>query len=334
MSTLAVTNPTLLDKFSGENPDGSIAVIAEILNETNEIMQDWTMMEGNLPTGHSTTVRTGIPTATWRQLYGGVQPTKSTRARITDSCGMLEAYAEIDKAEADLNGNSNAFRLQEARAHIEGMSQQAAEALFTGNEAVNPERFTGLNARYNDLSTENGQDNIIDAGGTGSDNASIWLIGWGPNTIHGIYPKGSMAGLQTTDKGQVTIENTDGAGGRMEAYRQHFRWDLGLTVRDWRYVVRIANIDRSLLSADASTGANLPDLMFEAAEIVPSLAGGMRFSYSMDRTVRTKVRQQLASATAGSTLTTTDVGGVRVTSFDEIPMRRVDALAVDEARVT
>lgn len=332
MSTLPVTNPTLLDKFSAENADGSIAVIAEILNETNEIMQDWTMIEGNLATGHRSSVRTGIPAPTWRQLYGGVQPTKSTRATVTDSCGMLEAYAEIDKAEADLNGNSNAFRLQESTAHIEGMSQEASSTLFVGNEAVNPERFTGLNVRYNDLSAESA-DNIIDAGGTGSDNASIWLIGWGVNTIHGIYPKGSMAGLQHNDKGQVTVEDADGAGGRMEAYRSHFRWDLGLTVRDWRYVVRICNIDRSLLTNTGATGAKLADLMFEAAEIVPSLEGQVRFGYYMDRTLRTKLRQQLAASTSSSTLVTENVGGVRATSFDGIPLRRVDALAVDEARV-
>lgn len=332
MAVLNVNNPTLMDKIAAENIDGSIAVVAEILNETNEIIDDWTMMEGNLATGHRTTIRTGIPKPTWRQLYGGVQPTKSKRASITDTCGMLEAYAEVDKAEADLNGNSNEFRLSEDRAHIEGMAQDAATILFSGNEALNPERFTGLNMRYNDLSAENAE-NIIDAGGTGTDNASIWLIGWGPNTVHGIYPKGSKVGLQVTDKGQVTIEDVDGTGGRMEAYRTHYRWDLGLTVRDWRYVVRIANIDRSLLSKDASTGANLPDLMFEAAEIVPSLSGNVRFGYYMDRRLRTKLRQQIAHGVSNSTLETGDVGGKRVTTFDEIPLRRVDALAVDEARV-
>jgi len=255
MATLTATNPTLLDVTKALDPNGSIAIVAEILKETNEVLDDWTMLEGNLPTGHRTTILTGIPEPTWRQLYGGVQPTKSTRAQITDSCGMLEAYAEVDKALADLNGNRAAFRLQEDRAHIEGMSQAAAATLFQGNEALNPERFTGLNVRYNDLSAANA-DNIVDAEGTGTDNASIWLIGWGPNTCHGIYPKGSKAGLQMTDKGQVTIENVDGLNGRMEAYRSHYRWDLGLTVRDWRYVVRIANIDRSALPFGTATGAN------------------------------------------------------------------------------
>src|SRR5690606_14664134 len=167
-------NPTLLDLAKRMDPDGKIPTIVEILNETNEILLDMSWVEGNLPTGHRTVVRTGIPAPTWRKLYGGVQPTKSTTAPVTDTCGMLEAYAEVDKALADLNGNTAEFRLSEDRAHIEGMNQAMADTLFYGDEDVYPERFTGLAPRYSSLLAENA-DNIIPAGGSGSDNASIWL---------------------------------------------------------------------------------------------------------------------------------------------------------------
>ena len=331
MATLAVSNPTLLDLAKLLDPDGKIAAVVEILNQTNEILDDMTWVEGNLPTGHRTTVRTGLPAPTWRKLYGGVQPTKGNTAQVTDNCGMLEAYAEVDKALADLNGNTNEFRLNEDRAHIEGMNQELAETLFYGNEGTEPEAFTGLAPRYNDLSAPN-KDNIIDAKGSGNDNASIWLVCWSPTTVHGIIPKGSTAGLQVNDKGQVTIENVDGAGGRMEAYRTHYRWDAGLTVRDWRYVVRICNISKSALTADASSGPNLPALMFEAMEIIPNLGMGRPVFY-MSREVRTKFRQQLAAATKSSTLTFENVGGRRTMLFQDIPIRRCDALSADEALV-
>lgn len=330
MTALSTLYPTLLDITNAMDPDGAVAAVAEILNETNEILDDMVWIEGNLPTGHQTTVRTGLPSATWRKLYGGVMPSKSTRAKITESTAMLEAYAEIDRDLADLNGNAASFRAQEDRAFIEGMSQDMANGLFLNNEATHPERFTGLNIRFNDMSAENG-DNIVDGGGSGSDNASIWLVGWSPNTVHGIYPKGSTAGLRITDKGQVTKENADGS--MYEVYRTHYKWDCGVVVRDWRYVVRIANIDRSALTADASAGANLPDLMFEATERVPSLSGA-RFAFYMDRTVRTKLRQQVAAGVANSTLTTDMVGGKRIVAFDEIPVKRVDALFTDEATVS
>ena len=118
----------------------------------------------------------------------------------------------------------------------------------------------------------------------------------------------------------------------MEAYRTHYRWDLGLTLRDWRYVVRIANIDRSALTADASSGANLPDLMFEAYERIHNPSGA-RLAWYMDRSIVTKLRQQTAAGVSNSTLTTDEVGGVMVTSFNQVPIRRCDALAVNEATV-
>lgn len=332
MTVLSTNNPTLLDLAKRQDPDGKISTtIVEQLSLTNRVLDDMTWVEGNLPTGNRSTIRTGIPEPTWRRLYQGVQPTKSTTAQVTDNTGMLEAYAEVDKALADLNGNTSEFRLSEARPHMEGMSQVVARTIFYGNEGTEPASFTGLGPRFNDLGASNA-DNIIDAAGTGTDNRSIWLVGWSPNTVHGIVPKGSKAGLQMSDKGQVTIENVDGNGGRMEAYRTHFRWDVGLTVRDWRYIVRIANIDFSALTADGSSGAKLYDLMYDAMDRVPTLEGA-RFAFYMSRPLITKLRTQLAAQVKQSTLTIEQVGGLRVESFQGIPLKRVDALNVDEARV-
>lgn len=331
MAVLSTLFPTLLDFARAEDPNGSIADIVEILNLSNEILDDMVWQEGNLPTGHRTTMRAGIPAPTWRKYYQGVQPNKATNVQVTDSTGMLEAYAEVDKALADLNGNAPAFRLSEDRAHIEGISQELGTTLFYGNELSTPEKFNGFAPRFNSLSALN-HENIIDAGGTGSTNFSIWLVCWGPNTVHGIIPKASKAGIQVEDKGQVTIENIDGNGGRMEAYRTHYRLDAGLTVRDWRYVVRICNIDRTLLKNDATTGADIFDLMVQAEELIPNLGYGRPVWY-VNRSVRSMMRRQLISKVKNSTLSMDTVGGKRVLMFDEIPVKRVDALAVDEARV-
>lgn len=331
MTTLSVTNPTLLDLAKRTDPDGSIAAVVELLAMNNEMLDDMTWVEGNLPTGHRTTVRTGLPAVTWRKLYGGVQPSKSRTKQVTDNTGMLEAYAEVDKALADLNGNTASFRLSEDKAFIEAMSQEIQQTLIYGNEGTEPEAFTGLAQRYGLLSAGNGE-NIVDGGGTGTDNNSIWLVVWSPNTVHGIIPKGSTAGLQRKDLGEVTIENVDGAGGRMQGYRTHYRFDAGLTVRDWRYVVRIANIDKSLLTVSMSTGADLADLMFQALELIPNLNVGRPVFY-MSRRVRSFFRRQQSEKVKNSTLSFSDVGGRRTMFFQEVPIRRVDMLAPDEARV-
>lgn len=326
MPTLATQNPTLADVAKRLDPNGQIDQIVEILNETNPILEDATFIEGNLPTGHRTSIRTGLPTPTWRKLYGGVQPTKSTTVQVTDNTGMLEAYAEVDKALADLNGNTAAFRISEDRAHIEGMNQEMAGTLFYGNEGVEPAAFTGFAPRFNSL-TANNSDNIVDGGATsGTDNTSIWLVVWGPNTAHCIYPKGSKAGLAITDKGQVTIENVDGNGGRMEAYRTHYRWDSGLTVRDWRYVVRIPNIKASdLVGANAADAQKrLITLMVQASERIPQLGMG-RPAFYVNRQIRTALRLGILEKIAAN-LTWDTVEGKRVLTFDDIPVRTCDAL--------
>lgn len=332
MTALNAKFPTLLDVAKRTDPEGKIDKVAEILTEQNEILQDMVMIEGNLPTGHRTTIRTGLPEATFRKLYGGVQPSKSRTIQVTDSCGMLEAYAEVDKALADLNGNAPAFRLSEDSAHIEGMNQKFATTLFYGNETTEPEAFTGFAPRFNSQTAENGG-NILTSAATpdGTDNTSIWLVVWGPNTVHGIYPKGSKAGLQMEDKGQVTIENIDGNGGRMEAYRTHYRWDMGLCVRDWRYIVRI-NFDLEDIVASGATGPVLDSLMRKAMRRIPSLSMG-RPAFYANRDSLDAIDDQAANKGTLAFKTIEDAQGKLVNTFLGVPIRRTDAILSNEAGI-
>jgi len=333
MAVLATTHPTIIDVAKRLDPNGKIATIVELLSQENEVLDDAVWLESNETTSHVTTVRTGLPAVTWRKIYGFVQPSKSTTVQVRDNTGMLEAYAEVDKALADLNGNTAAFRLSEDSSFIEAMNQEQADTIFYGNEGTEPEAFTGLTPRFNSLAAANGQ-NIINAAGSAA-RTSIWLVGWGPNTVHCLYPKGSKAGLQVTDKGVVTVEslgNSVASSGRMEAYRTHYRWDSGLTVRDWRYVVRIANIDQSTLLGDASSGAKLIDLMTRALETIQSLSG-VRAAFYMNRTLRSILRRQIVNGVKNSTLTMEEIAGKRVVSFDGVPVRRVDKLVSGESAV-
>ena len=264
---------TLHDWAKTLDPNGSPARIFEISEEVNEIVQDAMFKEGNLPTGNRTTIRAGYPTPTWRKLNYGVQPTKSRSVQVDDTCGMLEAYSEVDKSIADLEGNVAAFRFNEAKAHIIGMNEAFADTLFYGDTATDPEKFMGLAPRFNDTTADNGDNIIPGVAVSGStDCFSIWLIVWGDMSAHCIFPKGSKAGLVHEDKGQVTLE--DSASGKYEGYRDHFKWDVGLTVRDWRFVVRICNIDSDALTRTGDSGSdNLIDLMVQATEIPPNLNG-------------------------------------------------------------
>ena len=336
MPILTATHPTLLDVTKRMDPKGKIDQIAEILNAVNPVLDDAAWVETNGVLTHRTTVRTGIPTATWRKIYGGVQPTKSTTAQITESVGELTAYAEVDATLAEINGNSAEWRLSEERPHIEAFSQQVSEALFYADENLNPERFNGLSVRYAAASTAAtataASEHVISAGSSGGNYGSIWLVGWSPNGIAMLYPKGSAAGLSTEDKGKVTTENIDGSNGRAEIYRTFMQWRCGAMVRDWRYGVRICNISRATLTKNASSGADLIDLLTQAVEMPPP-GNSARWVIYTDRTIRTFLRKQIANKVASSTLTMETVGGKPVMMFDGIPFKRCDALAVSETLV-
>lgn len=334
MTTLSATVPTLLDVAKRMDPDGKAAKIAEMLSQDNEILDDMPWYEGNLPTGHRCTVRTGLPTAAWRKLNQGVPNSKSTTAQIDEGTAMLEAYGQIDKDLAELNGNTAEYRLSENGAFIEAINQKMSTTVVYGNSVSEPESFLGLAPRFDDVPTTAGgaenKDNVIDAGGTGTDNTSIWLVGWGPNTVHGIYPKGSQAGLIHEDLGLDTV--LDANGNKYRAYIDHYQWKCGIALKDWRYVVRICNIDVSDLTADAATGAKLIRLMTQALERIHSL-NGVRPAFYMNRTIRSILRQQQVEAVKNSTLTVEELFGKRVLMASEVPCRRTDAIGNNEARV-
>ena len=331
MAALGTGNLTLADWAKRLDPDGTVPIVVEMLNQTNEVLDDMQWREGNLPTGHRTTVRTGLPSVFWRLLNQGVQPSKSTTAQIDEQAGMLEAWSEVDKDLALLNGNVNQFRLSEARAFLEAMNQQFVSTLFYGNGGVTPEQFNGLSVRYA-LSTAVNGDNVIKAGGAGGTNASIWLVVWGENTITGIFPKGSKAGLLQEDYGEQTAEVTAGLpGARMRVLQERFQWKCGIALKDWRYVVRICNID--IPSLNAANVKTLINFMEQALETVPSLKAGTPVFY-MNRTVARFLRREVReSVGTGGGLTYENVAGGRAMMFGDVPVRRVDQLINAETLV-
>lgn len=332
MATLSATHPTLLDLKARLDSDDKVTQVVEMLHQTNEVLDDAVWIEANELTGHTTSVRTGLPEPTWRKLYGGVQPSKTTSVKVREGLGMLENYAEVDKSLADLNGNSAAWRMSEESGIIEGFGQKLARYMFYGNEATEPEAFTGLAPRFNDQAAVNGE-NILTSAATpdGTDNASIWVVVWGPNTCHMIYPKGSRAGLQVSDKGQVTIENVDGNGGRMEAYRTHYKWDCGMVVRDWRYVVRV-NYDLEDIVASGATGPVLRDLLAKAMRRIPNLNAGRPAIY-MNRDSLDAFDLQMNRDPLLQFRTQEEAQGKFVTRFRGVPIRRVDQLLSTEAGI-
>lgn len=332
MSTLGANVLTLADWAKRKDPDGKTAAVVEALSQTNDIITDMVWKEGNLETGHRVTVRKSLPTPSWRRLNQGVNPTKSTTEQIDEHCGMLEDWSEIDKDVAELNGNSMEFKLSEASAHFEGLNQEFASTLLYGNHTTAQEEFTGIAPRYASPSGDTGE-NVIDAAGAGSDNTSIILVGWGMNTVHGIFPKGSKAGIIHEDLGLTTVQTATGpGGGKLRAYVDHWQWKCGLAVPDWRYIVRIGSIDVSALVADgAGSSVKIIEYMLKAVHRLPSLSG-IRPAFYMNRTVAQMLDIQSMNK-ANVYLQPAAPEGTQPMRFRGIPIRTVDAIAENEALV-
>ena len=338
MATLSNTALTLADWAKRIDPDGNVPVVAELLSQSNEILDDAVFMEGNLPTGHRVVIRTGLPTVYWRALNQGIPNSKSTTAQVDEACGMLEARSEVDVALARLNGNTAQFRLSEDSAFLEAMNQTQATTMFYGNPATDPKQYLGLAPRYSSLSAGNAQ-NILSAGGASTDNTSIFLVVWGDNTVFCPFPKGTKAGLVHQDLGEQTVYNADGT--RMQAYATRYEWTNGLVVKDWRYVVRICNIDVSDLIGQTGTQLSTAStaiikLMARALYRIPNMSMG-RAAFYMNRTVHSGLA--LAALDKSQYVLKIEQGLTQFgqpnswLSFLGVPLRRVDSLVNNEAVV-
>lgn len=329
---------SLIDWAKRLDPDGKTADVINLLSQENEMLEDIVFQESNGPTQHRTTVQVGEPTIAFRTLNAGTSVGKSTTAQIDESMGMIQHYIQIDKDLADLNGNTSSFVMTEVKPALSAINKLAAQTLIYGDTRTNPERFMGLAPRFSALTSDVYDNSMITGGGSGSVNTSIWLVCWGPHSVHGIFPKGTKAGLVQENKGQVTVQTGTGIdGGLMEAYRIRFAWHLGLAVRDWRYVVRICNVDITNLTTESSN-ADLIKLMSKALDRPPSFEGTKPCFY-VNRTVFEMLRIQALgkSANALKVEDALDQFGNPVKgrlSFSGIPIRKMDQLLNTESTIS
>lgn len=326
--------PTLMDVARRSGNDSTRAIV-EVLNRTNYALDDIPWIECNSGVVHKTTTRTSIPTPVWRMLNAGVPVKKSTTKQMSVGCGMLEVYAEVDVKQVRLAAHGQVDGAQakaavanaiadENVAFIEGFGQEISRVMFYGDPAK-PQEPIGLTHYYNTLSA----DNVISAGGTGTDNTSIWLVAWDKNAIHGIYPQGSKAGLSERFLGEDTVKDAD--GNQFQAYRTHYGWDAGFVVRDNRCAVRMCNLKMSdLIKGDAAP--DLIDLMIEAIYKLPKSAAGYRKAFYARPEVLVALDKQTRKQN-NLMLNYGDVYGKKVLNFRGIPIREQESLLATESTV-
>lgn len=329
MATLNAENLTLLDQVKRRDPNGAIARIVETMTKRNPLLEDMTWVEGNLPTGHRFTSRTALPTVDFRMYNQGVAPSKSRTDQVDETCGMLEGNSKVDVELAELNGDAPAFRASEDMAFVQAMNNKAEYSIFYSSSLTSPQAPMGLSPRFNALTGGAASSQTLSFGAAaGNDSSSVWMISWSPETVFGIYPKGSVVGLKPTDMGKQAVD--DGTGAEFIAYRTFWNWKFGLCVKDARYVVRICNIDDDVL---VGTNTALIDKMIEGYHQIQDHTTG-RLAIYCNRRIAAYLHLQAKNAIANSTLSIDAVGGKPVTHFLGAPVRVSDALATSEAPVT
>jgi hypothetical protein len=342
MATIGANNLTLTDWTKRIDPDGNVPVIGELLSQTNEIVTDMVWREGNLPTGERVIIRTGLPDVYFRSLNQGIPNSKSQTAQVDEGCAIIEARSEVDKDLAMLNGNTSQFRLSEDTAFLESMNQTMADTLFNGDPATDPKRFLGLRYRYNTPTGAGNSGNVLraqlQANVTASKSTSIYLVCWGDQTVYGIFPKGSKAGLVHEDLGEQTVYNGDL---RMQALSTRYQWKCGLVVKDWRCVVRICNVDTVDLVdlADASSITSYKNIIHQMAQayyLLPSSSAG-RCAFYMNRTVHaamSRIAMEKSLGVMNIEQGLTQFGKPHsFLSFLGVPLRKCDAILNTEAAI-
>ncbi len=335
MATIGNSYLNLIDLYKRTDPkSGALTPVIEALHTLNPLMQDAISIECNQGTKHLSTIRTGLPGVTWGKLYQGIAQSKSTTMQVEDTTGFVEGRSQVDERLLEISKNPAAVRMSEAQPFLESMAQEVQTNFFYSDIATTPERFKGLGARYNSLATPN----VINGGGAGSDNTSIWFVTWGERQTALLYPKGTKAGVDRKDRGSQQVLDSDSNPyfAKVEEFRQH----VGVTVGDWRYNARIANIDVSDLRAGSTDIYGLLrkaywKLQGRRNQKVDN--GGM---ISMGRTVIYMNRDVLEALDAATTednkvlLKPIEVEGKEILTYRGLPIRETDAIINAESVVS
>jgi len=321
----------LIDIYKQQDGHGNFVPVIEILTKMNPILDDAIAVECNKGTTHLHTIRTGLPDVAWGMLYKGIAQSKSQKAQVEDTTGFVEGLSTVDSRLLKLSTNEGAVRLSEANSFLEAMSQEVAAKIFYGNTNSDPEQFMGLAPRFNDKNAPNGNQ-IIDAGGTGSVNTSIWFVTWGENQCHLLYPQGTKAGIDRQDMGEQRV--LDANGNPYFAKEEKFTWHVGLAVRDWRYVARIANIDTTNMAAGT---VKLYDFLRKAYyKLQNRRVQAGKIAIYANRDVLEVLDALATNAGASDSfirLRPMEIQGEQVLTYRGIPIRETDALLNTEARV-
>lgn len=341
MAALGTKLVTLADV--AKSKDKQIGKVAEVLVQENPMLNDIPYMEMNEGTIHKEDIRSALPTVYYRKANQAIPASKTTIEERTFTAAHFESKSQMDEAVAKRGGVDRIAynRWNQATGHLQAMAIEHASLTIYGSPASATRKVAGFMDIYSGITqvgSEETYKQVIDGGGTTTNNTSILLVNWGEQSIFGVYPKGAQAGLKRTDRSSggslVPISALDSAGnaGTIWGYEEQFEIDHGLVVKDYRQAARIANIDPALLRSGVGA-ADLIDLMISAKYKIHNPQNGSGVWY-VNRTIEAFLHKQALTAVgAGAGINYMNYQGAPVLSFLGMPVRRSDALLETEDQV-
>ncbi|MDR2427200.1 MAG: hypothetical protein LBD46_08505 [Endomicrobium sp.] len=307
---------------------------AEVMTEENPILEDIHFQEENSDNGNKFRERAKMPEVVARKYNQGITASKGGVLVKVDPRTELISKLEIDESYLSDFGAAAARELADEQfAHRTANGEKLGRTLFYGSKGA--ESLYGIIPRYNTLNPKYSVSEYVIDASTGVSNpsnlGSIVLVSWGPKSTYAFYPKNSKGGLE---EGALTKGEIDGVnGGKLPGYYQYFKWKIGLTVKDYRSVVRICNID-TVKGKVQNITAGVPDLemfIMEALRILKS-NGGNVVAYA-GRDVM-KCLDQQALGRYKRSYPTSGFAGKLITNVNGIPFRQQDCLLAAEELVT
>ena len=309
----------------GAKGDRMAQRIVELQAQKNDVWRVMPFKPCNDGTKEVVQLREQLPELAWRMINQGSETLKTGTKQASYTTGGLEVFSTVDERALAMNGNSNQWRLSENDGIQTAMSNQMSETIFYGDEKVNPAGFTGFGAHYySKTGTGIWGEQIIDAGGTGSNLTSLWVVTFGMDTVYGITPSNIPAGYRYKDNGRVQVADPNGK--KFYAYESQFNWDMGIAIRDPRYVVRLANIDTK--DRDDTT---FIEKLIEAVDQIYDPDKG-KTVLLCNRKVNTYI-SILAQNKNNVNLRIDEFAGKKITHFWQYPILRNDAILNTESQI-
>ncbi len=292
-------------------------------------------------------VRTdSLPIASTRRWNEGIKATASKNAPLNDPIALFEDYSEVDFDLWEIQNNPEMWRAQQDMNHIEGLFQLMESTLLYGSLETNPGSFNGLSTRFNNLeSYPNGdtswKPNVWNGGLATGPATTAWLIEFGDDTVYGIYPPNTPAGLSFRDLGEITKELSSGTGSvgtnyMYQVLRTMLRWYLGIQIADERCVQRIANINPIGFSGPSGFDENI---FIQAKMQLPRFGETSGTVILVNRDLKTQIDIRAVSQKINTYFTppgdnSMDVFGKAVTKFQNIPIYVAEKISSLETIVT